>query len=151
MSELAHAACKCHGVSGSCSLKTCWMHLSPFREVGNRLKQKYDQAAAVRLARRRRLEPVNQRFSPPTKMDLVYLETSPDYCMRNDTTGAAGTAGRQCERGSAGTGGCELMCCGRGYDSFRATSTERCHCKFHWCCYVKCKQCSRTYDRFVCK
>ncbi|XP_069499747.1 protein Wnt-5a isoform X2 [Ambystoma mexicanum] len=149
--NLADAACKCHGVSGSCSLKTCWLQLADFRKVGDFLKEKYDSAASMRLNARGKLVQVNSRFNPPTTNDLVYVDTSPDYCVRNESTGSLGTQGRLCNKTSEGMDGCELMCCGRGYDQFKTVQTERCHCKFHWCCYVKCKKCTEIVDQFVCK
>ncbi|KAL3217828.1 hypothetical protein MRX96_000695 [Rhipicephalus microplus] len=89
--------CKCHGVSGSCSLVTCWKQLAPFREVGDHLKDKYDSATE----------------------DLVYLHESPDYCVYNETLGSLGTTGRRCNKTSSSTDGCGLMCCGRGYNSHK--------------------------------
>uniref|UniRef100_UPI00358E601F protein Wnt-5a-like isoform X2 n=1 Tax=Myxine glutinosa TaxID=7769 RepID=UPI00358E601F len=149
--NLADVSCKCHGVSGSCSLKTCWLQLADFRKVGDHLKECYDGAVAMRLGRRRTLELRNSRLNPPSADDLVYLQASPDYCTHNVRTGSLGTVGRACNKTSAGMDGCELMCCGRGYDQFKATVVERCHCKFHWCCYVKCKKCSQVVDQFICK
>lgn len=151
VSDLAHVSCKCHGVSGSCSLKTCWLQLADFRKVGDSLKEKYDSAASMKLNARGKLVQVHSKFNPPTSHDLVYVEPSPDYCKQNRSTGSLGTNGRLCNKTSEGMDGCTLMCCGRGYDQFKATLVERCHCKFHWCCYVKCKRCSRVVDQFVCK
>lgn len=39
--------CRCHGVSGSCELKTCWKFMPSFNEIGNVLKQKYGKAILV--------------------------------------------------------------------------------------------------------
>ena len=39
--------CKCHGMSGSCTLKTCWVRLPPFRAVGSALKDRFDGASKV--------------------------------------------------------------------------------------------------------
>ena len=36
--------CKCHGVSGSCTIKTCWRSVQDFRAVGDYLKKMYRQA-----------------------------------------------------------------------------------------------------------
>lgn len=151
VSDLAHVSCKCHGVSGSCSLKTCWLQLADFRKVGDALKEKYDSAAAMKLNTRGKLVQRNNKFNAPTNHDLVYLESSPDYCLKNQSTGSLGTVGRLCNKTSEGMDGCELMCCGRGYDQYKAQIVERCHCKFHWCCYVKCKRCTKIVDQFVCK
>ena len=105
----------------------------------------------LRLCHQGKLELVDKRFNKPTPEDVVYIDTSPDYCLRNETTGSLGTQGRLCNKTSEGMDGCELMCCGRGYDQFKTYKHERCHCKFHWCCYVKCKRCTTLVDQFVCK
>lgn len=44
-----------------------------------------------------------------------------------------------------------MMCCDRGYNSYTEKLIERCHCKYHWCCYVTCKKCERMVERYVCK
>ena len=82
--------CKCHGVSGSCSLVTCWQQLSPFRKVGDYLQKKYKTAAKVKVTRKGRLRVRRGSTRVPTANDLVYFERSPDYCTRNDSIGSTG-------------------------------------------------------------
>ena len=146
--------CKCHGVSGSCELKTCWRAMPTFREVGLLLKEKFDGATEVQQKRagsRRKLVPTNTQFKPHTLSDLVYLEASPDFCEYDVKTGSLGTQGRLCNKSSRAIDGCELMCCGRGYNTRRKTVIERCQCKFHWCCYVKCQKCQREVEEHYCR
>lgn len=111
--------CKCHGVSGSCSIQTCWDQLADFRVVGSLLKSKYldairvdyvrgeligDDASAASLSNGRRQGRDNNNQDSTTndldfpKRDLVYLEKSPNYCRANNTLGTTGTAGRECLR-----------------------------------------------------
>ncbi|XP_066597418.1 protein Wnt-5b-like [Prorops nasuta] len=143
--------CKCHGVSGSCSLITCWEQLAPFREIGDFLLDKYDGAIEVKITRRGRLSIKDPTFSAPTPNDLIYLDDSPNYCLPNKTLGSLGTQGRVCNRTSSGMDGCNLLCCGRGYNTQKSTLRERCECKFHWCCFVECKTCVKSIDIHTCK
>lgn len=39
--------CQCHGISGSCQMKTCWNTLPQFREIGDVLFKKYERAKLV--------------------------------------------------------------------------------------------------------
>lgn len=42
--------CKCHGMSGSCTVKTCWMRLPPFRVIGDNIKDRFDGASRVMVS-----------------------------------------------------------------------------------------------------
>ncbi|CAH8525827.1 unnamed protein product [Schistosoma turkestanicum] len=39
--------CKCHGVSGACSMRTCWQRVNEFRLIGMLLKSAYNSAIHV--------------------------------------------------------------------------------------------------------
>lgn len=150
--RLVKIECKCHGVSGSCSMKTCWLKLPSFREVGDYLKEKYDSAIEVRYeSRQNQLRPRYRRFSKPTKEDLVYIQDSPNYCNKNEEFGIIGTSGRQCNKHSNGLDGCRIMCCGRGYYIAKTIKEEKCKCKFQWCCSVKCETCVTEVETYICK
>ncbi|XP_023320891.1 protein Wnt-4 [Eurytemora carolleeae] len=145
--------CKCHGVSGSCELKTCWRSLASFRMIGAMLKEKFDGAREVKQKRkngRRMLLPKDHRFKPHSDTDLVYLVNSPDYCELDVKRGSLGTKGRECDPSSKGIDGCDLLCCSRGYTTRRERRVERCKCKFHWCCYVECEECVRELQISTC-
>ncbi len=81
--------CKCHGVSGSCSLVTCWQQMASFRAIGDYLVEKYEKAARVSVTPNGRLR-VKRRSPVPTADDLVYRTKSPDFCHANDTIGTLG-------------------------------------------------------------
>ncbi|XP_028923941.1 protein Wnt-7a-like [Ornithorhynchus anatinus] len=151
--------CRCHGVSGSCSLRTCWVTLPSFRAVGFALKAKYQAAVPVEAVRsRRQLRPTFLRVSAaapahrkPADTDLVYVEPSPSYCEEDSATGSAGTRGRLCNHTAAPQpGSCELLCCGRGSSPFRYVRRWQCRCRFRWCCHVACGTCSEGADAHAC-
>ncbi|NP_001310740.1 protein Wnt-2b-A-like [Parasteatoda tepidariorum] len=142
--------CKCHGVSGSCASRTCWSAQMEFREVGRLLKRKYEGAVQVTMSNQMALVSVDGT-KPYTKLDLIYFESSPDFCAINKSLGTLGTGGRRCDRDSKGVEGCAILCCGKGYDTRRELFAEKCSCKFNWCCKVKCKVCREWKDVYTCK
>lgn len=147
---MTQPTCKCHGVSGSCSLKTCWMQVPDFRRVGNALRERYGSAMEVRSTNSGRLKSRFASSRNPTSSDLVYLDSSPDYCRSNPEMAVLGTVGRECQMKSAGIDGCGLMCCGRGYSAKDVIVESSCHCKFQWCCYVRCETCRTQIRKYIC-
>ncbi|XP_044744481.1 protein Wnt-1-like isoform X1 [Coccinella septempunctata] len=144
--------CKCHGVSGSCSMQICWRRLPSFRQVAEGLFQRYEGASHVKFVERRRkkLRAVSPDLKKPNKTDLVYLDDSPDYCEKNETLNVLGTRGRVCNRTSQGIDGCRLLCCGRGYQTRVREVEEKCKCNFVWCCNVVCEICRYRKEEHVC-
>ncbi|KAK9530045.1 hypothetical protein VZT92_011580 [Zoarces viviparus] len=153
-----HLRCKCHGLSGSCEVKTCWWAQPDFRMLGDYLKDKYDSASEMVVEKHREsrgwVETLRVKynfFKHPTERDLVYYEGSPNFCEPNPETGSFGTRDRACNVSSHGIEGCDLLCCGRGHNTRTEKRKEKCHCIFHWCCYVSCQECVRVYDVHTCK
>ncbi|XP_041475650.1 protein Wnt-1 [Lytechinus variegatus] len=143
--------CKCHGMSGSCTIETCWMRLPTFRTVGELIKDRFDGASRVTMRNDgnpsdRETEssfvPYNPSHKQPSSRDLVYFENSPDFCEPNHKFGTPGTRGRECNATSLGVDGCDLLCCQRGSTTTEIKVKERCSCTFHWCCKVKCEECT---------
>lgn len=147
--------CKCHGLSQACTVQTCWNKIPEFNVVGNVLKGKFDGASRVELeqnssGRKITFIPVNKDHKSPTRSDLIYYEDSPNFCTKNSKVGSLGTTGRECNRTSMGTDGCDLLCCGRGYRSEYKTIDRACNCIFEWCCKVKCQACRETKNTYLC-
>ncbi|KAK9510446.1 hypothetical protein O3M35_005234 [Rhynocoris fuscipes] len=147
--------CKCHGVSGSCELKTCWRAAPEFRTIGAILKERFRDSLMVEESNQGgsnlSVREKKRRRGRKRPESILYYEKSPSFCERDVTLEVHGTVGRVCNRSSRGVDGCSSMCCGRGYNIIRRRRTDRCNCKFHWCCYVTCKNCTVDEWITVCK
>ncbi|KAI4464402.1 wnt related [Holotrichia oblita] len=145
--------CKCHGVSGSCSIKTCWRSMPPIVDIGHKLLEKFTVAKEVT---KNYLNSDSKELGTASKRrnlksdDLIFLTKSPDYCTKDERMGSLGTAGRKCNVTSNGTDSCRQLCCGRGYRTVVEEKIERCQCKYYSCCYVKCKTCKTTTQIYEC-
>ncbi|XP_071448624.1 protein Wnt-10a [Hetaerina americana] len=229
ISNNSQVRCKCHGMSGSCEMKTCWRAAPEFRRVGDALSRRYRSAVLVADANQGRGSPLlmaaateapkddeddeggpekddddddededddeeeeeeRLRRSHPHPEDLLYFERSPNFCEASSVS--PGTSGRRCvagrrrpkreqkglkgggvnnshdgggrrpggaagrsegggEEDADGPDSCSSLCCGRGYNVVRQKRTERCGCRFQWCCNVVCSNCTREEWVTVCK
>ena len=143
--------CKCTGLSGSCSMQTCWKKMPQFRVVSDELKRRFDGASKVILSNSGdRLLTEVHTIKAPTESDLVYSTDSPDFCEYNALTGSLGTKGRQCNITSKAVEGCGLLCCGRPVKTTQVLVTENCRCRFRWCCEVVCQECKAKKSIYTC-
>ena len=140
--------CKCHGMSGSCEMKTCWKAAPEFRRVGSVLKQRFDQAVLIdQIQLGNDAQNNRRRLHSLRDTDLIFYERSPNYCEQKPEVDYPGITGRRCSKTGNDLDNCQSLCCGRGYNVIRQKRTERCHCRFQWCCSVVCNNC--TYEEWV--
>jgi hypothetical protein len=167
--------CKCHGVSGSCSVKVCWKIMPDFRKIGYELIKRYNEASQIKDSRPKkrveRLMILNRRstnnmrhyeiISTNYKDNLVFIEKSPNFCRRDKRLNTPGTRGRLCSLNTDSKNqtmssddqqveNCKFLCCGRGYYSKVIEIEEECECEFQWCCSVKCKKCKKKIVQYYC-
>ncbi|KAF7274885.1 hypothetical protein GWI33_012451 [Rhynchophorus ferrugineus] len=143
--------CKCHGPSGSCVTRTCIRKLPQFREVGDRLKERFDGATKVISGNDGQSIIPSGDAKPPGPTDLVYSEESPNFCQPNSSVGSFGTQGRECNETSPGEEGCDILCCGRGFHAYTKEVAHSCDCKFVYCCNVTCQVCNETVRVATCQ
>lgn len=150
--------CMCHGTSGSCSSETCWNAMPNLHTIADKLRAKMKNTKRVwgtrtsSRPRRQKLKLINGNRNPRLD-DLVYLEKSPNFCNRNMRKGILGTTGRKCHLGpgSKKSGHCDDLCCGQSYWTRDYNRTEKCNCKFMWCCQVDCEECTVRVREHTCR
>ena len=135
-------------------MKTCWKQLGPFNVAGSELKQKYGTAVRVSFLDNKLYTRVDNRDRLVTKTGkkLVYIDSSPDYCVRNATAGSPGMLGRTCQSENTSIEECRSLCysCNLRHRTVVQKKQVKCKCKFVWCCSVKCKLCSVKYSLTTC-
>ncbi|XP_063244197.1 protein Wnt-8b-like [Bacillus rossius redtenbacheri] len=160
-------ACKCHGVSGSCSMKTCWKKMVEFGSIASTIHRHYKHAVKIGFEwgvadfalGNGGASSSGQKISEAKIKHLVYLQESPNYCYPNSSTGWPGTRGRTCSRprGDNATAeerrSCRRLCRSCGYRVHRVLREVRsaCNCSFQWCCQVSCSTCTSTVHDLSCQ
>lgn len=156
--------CKCHGVSGSCQVKSCWNSIPDMSKVGDYLKRQYRLAAKVGAmsAEETNIASLNKELAAIRQEKLVFADASPDYCYENPKLGINGTLGRYCSKPKHRADGtemsrnerdsCDRLCTKCGYKIKKEILNveKQCECRFVYCCSVECKRCPIEEETYRC-
>ena len=152
--------CVCHGVSGSCSVKTCAREIPSIFEIGDILRAKYDEAVKVNVVIAQNGDSMIQKVDrrreqegAPLSTELIYVEMSTNHCSVDPEY----TTSRFCMPQSELTAvsskfypPCEDFCCSGTYESMTRTVVETCNCYFEFCCSLTCDSCENTHVEYRC-
>ena len=140
--------CKCQGLSGSCTVKTCYQRIPSMSTIGARLKTQYKYATHVLDTRH---DETWVLYDPhgiqPRQNELIYSESTDmdDFCLPNEAVGSVGTAGRLCSVTSLESDACNNLCCGRAYLDSQKDVNYDCRCRFVYNqMAMLCERCRKT-------
>ena len=146
--------CKCQGLSGSCTVKTCYQRIPVMATIGGNLVTKYKYATRVLDTRR---DDTWVLYDPhgvqPRQNELIYIDsTNPDlFCEPNEAVGSQGTRGRICSVTSLESDACNNLCCDRPYDKADRKVNYDCKCTFVYDhLEMKCSTCNATITETRC-
>ena len=145
--------CRCIGVSGSCTVLTCQYELPEFSHLANRIRDYYFNNRTCRV-RWNNIVGEGSRLIRPSGCDdsLIFMESSPNYCIRDVSVGSLGTVGRECDPHTTGPNSCANLCtaCGRTHQSEEESTESNCWCEFVFCCEIRCSRCPERRRYHVC-
>lgn len=130
--------CACHGLSGTCSIQTCYTKIKEVSEIGSDLSTKYSGAVKViKQENSTKLVSAYPNRDNPSESDLVYVNESPNFCNPDPSKGVLGTKDRLCTPNGEGSDSCQSLCCNHGFytKTFRVPKES---CQFVWCCRIEC-------------
>lgn len=128
---------------------------SPFNKIGSELKQKYHNAVRVWFLDGKLCERIGDQFKVISSEDnrLVYLDPSPDYCVRNGTLGTPGMLGKSCRSNDVTNSDCEsfiALCrsCKLRAKRVRYFKQNNWNCKFMRCSHGKYQKCTGSREKY---
>jgi len=149
--DTSDVTCRCHGVSGSCTITTCSSPTLPnFENVADSLRKSYQKACHVFSTGGSQIT-WRSNCGEYTTMDLLY-NSNRGWCRPNANLGSYGTQGRNCSIDQQASNSCQKLCtaCGLSYKEFQVDEEHRCDCKFEFCCRITCQTCRRAVTHYAC-
>ena len=143
--------CKCHGISGSCTIQSCYSDLPEFSIIGEKLKEKHNQACRVSTNGRTNHAWVSKCDRNFDEKDFIYRDTY-NWCVPDASVGSIGVVGRECDPNSSGSNSCQNICrrCNRGVERREERVIRDCHCSFRFCCEIECTTCEVERVYYMC-
>ena len=147
--------CKCQGLSGSCTIKTCYERMPEINDIGSHLMDKYNWATRV-------IEWISDNTwilydktdRKPKEEDIVYSSVTnmDSFCQPNEVVGSDGTADRVCQTTSIRkSDSCGNLCCGRGFIDRIVSVISDCNCQFlYHSLEMKCTKCTNNIVEKIC-